>query len=216
MLSCQPIAWRTGCAGKQPTEGVPTGLKAKVAPRAAPKQLARCPWCSLLRRAPAACARRSKLAASVLAGVDNIHIKPGLKVLYLGAASGTSVSHVSDIVGPDGAVYAVEYSHRSGARARLSLPCCLCSISSGQRPSLLPYAVSSLSLWPAWRPLRPWHVPRHAAARSADAAWAMSCCRCLHARPFIGTLGTVPLQAAPVATGRSHLCACRCGCQQRS
>ena len=57
---------------------------------------------------------RSKLAASVLAGVDNIHIKPGCKVLYLGAASGTSVSHVSDIVGPEGAVYAVEFSHRSG------------------------------------------------------------------------------------------------------
>jgi rRNA 2'-O-methyltransferase fibrillarin len=57
---------------------------------------------------------RSKLAASVLAGVDNIHIKPGGKVLYLGAASGTSVSHVSDIVGPTGAVFAVEFSHRSG------------------------------------------------------------------------------------------------------
>ena len=38
----------------------------------------------------------------------------GSKVLYLGAASGTSVSHVSDIVGPEGAVYAVEFSHRSG------------------------------------------------------------------------------------------------------
>lgn len=57
---------------------------------------------------------RSKLAAAVLAGVDHIHIKPGAKVLYLGAASGTSVSHVSDIVGPTGAVYAVEFSHRSG------------------------------------------------------------------------------------------------------
>jgi len=57
---------------------------------------------------------RSKLAAAVLGGVDNIHIKPGAKVLYLGAASGTSVSHVSDIVGPEGAVYAVEFSHRSG------------------------------------------------------------------------------------------------------
>ena len=57
---------------------------------------------------------RSKLAASILAGVDNIHIKPGVKVLYLGAASGTSVSHVSDIVGPEGSVYAVEFSHRSG------------------------------------------------------------------------------------------------------
>ena len=126
---------------------------------------------------------RSKLAASVLAGVDNVHVKPGakvhiershdpkgspapqsvavaaaasctqqnrlgtvhprdrnvcdkdmratfatsvprlqkqlaalvlLQVLYLGAASGTSVSHVSDIVGPTGTVYAVEFSHRSG------------------------------------------------------------------------------------------------------
>lgn len=32
-------------------------------------------------------------------------MKPGSKVLYLGAASGTSVSHVADIVGPTGAVY---------------------------------------------------------------------------------------------------------------
>lgn len=43
---------------------------------------------------------RSKLAAAILGGVDQIHIKPGAKVLYLGAASGTTVSHVSDIVGP--------------------------------------------------------------------------------------------------------------------
>lgn len=57
---------------------------------------------------------RSKLAAAILGGVDQIHIKPGAKVLYLGAASGTTVSHVSDIVGPDGLVYAVEFSHRSG------------------------------------------------------------------------------------------------------
>lgn len=68
---------------------------------------------------------------------------PGSKVLYLGAASGTTVSHVSDVVGPvsvsviqvyfvdyylvilcynfnniitlqEGLVYAVEFSHRSG------------------------------------------------------------------------------------------------------
>lgn len=57
---------------------------------------------------------RSKLAAGILGGVDNIHIAPGKKVLYLGAASGTSVSHVADIVGPTGLVYAVEFSHRSG------------------------------------------------------------------------------------------------------
>ena len=43
---------------------------------------------------------RSKLAAGVLGGMDDIFIAPGKKVLYLGAASGTSVSHVADIVGP--------------------------------------------------------------------------------------------------------------------
>jgi len=57
---------------------------------------------------------RSKLAAAILGGVDKIHMPPGSKVLYLGAASGTTVSHVSDIVGPAGLVYAVEFSHRSG------------------------------------------------------------------------------------------------------
>lgn len=57
---------------------------------------------------------RSKLAAGILGGLDEIFIKPGAKVLYLGAASGTSVSHVADIVGPTGCVYAVEFSHRSG------------------------------------------------------------------------------------------------------
>jgi len=57
---------------------------------------------------------RSKLAAAILAGVDNIWIEPGSKVLYLGAASGTSVSHVADLVGEEGTVYAVEFSHRPG------------------------------------------------------------------------------------------------------
>ncbi|KAF8541242.1 Fibrillarin [Trichophaea hybrida] len=57
---------------------------------------------------------RSKIAAGILGGLDNIYIKPGAKVLYIGAASGTSVSHVADIVGPTGNVYAVEFSHRSG------------------------------------------------------------------------------------------------------
>ncbi|KAL3937624.1 MAG: hypothetical protein SGARI_002052 [Bacillariaceae sp.] len=57
---------------------------------------------------------RSKIAAAVLGGVDNIWIKPGSKVLYIGAAAGTSCSHVSDIVGKSGAVYAVEFSHRPG------------------------------------------------------------------------------------------------------
>ena len=57
---------------------------------------------------------RSKLAAAIVTGVDNIYIQPGASVLYLGAASGTTVSHCSDVVGPTGVVYAVEFSHRSG------------------------------------------------------------------------------------------------------
>jgi len=57
---------------------------------------------------------RSKIAAAVIGGIENIYMKPGSKVLYLGAASGTTVSHVSDLVGPHGVVYAVEFSHRSG------------------------------------------------------------------------------------------------------
>lgn len=57
---------------------------------------------------------RSKLAAGILGGLESIYMGPGSKVLYLGAASGTSVSHVADIVGPTGVVYAVEFSHRSG------------------------------------------------------------------------------------------------------
>jgi rRNA 2'-O-methyltransferase fibrillarin len=43
---------------------------------------------------------RSKLAAAMMGGLDSVHIKPGTKLLYLGAASGTTVSHCSDIVGP--------------------------------------------------------------------------------------------------------------------
>lgn len=57
---------------------------------------------------------RSKLTTAILGAVDNIWIKPGVHVLYLGAVSGTTVSHVSDLVGPSGIVYAVGFSHRSG------------------------------------------------------------------------------------------------------
>ena len=35
-------------------------------------------------------------------------------MIYLGGASGTTVSHVSDMVGPTGVVYAIEFSHRCG------------------------------------------------------------------------------------------------------
>jgi len=55
---------------------------------------------------------RSKLAASILNGLDYIPIGPSSKVLYLGASTGTTASHVSDIVGSNGIVYAVEFAPR--------------------------------------------------------------------------------------------------------
>lgn len=53
----------------------------------------------------------SKLAAAILNGLRTMPIKPKAKILYLGAASGTTVSYCSDIV-EDGIIYAVEFSPR--------------------------------------------------------------------------------------------------------
>ncbi len=55
---------------------------------------------------------RSKLAGAILKGLKENPIKKGTKVLYLGAASGTTPSHVSDIVEKEGKVYGVEFSPR--------------------------------------------------------------------------------------------------------
>ncbi len=57
--------------------------------------------------------RRSKLSAAIKNGLSEMPIQPGSKILYLGAASGTTVSHCSDIVGNKGAIYAVEFSERT-------------------------------------------------------------------------------------------------------
>ncbi|MCX9011242.1 MAG: fibrillarin-like rRNA/tRNA 2'-O-methyltransferase [Candidatus Methanoperedens sp.] len=54
---------------------------------------------------------RSKLAAIILKG-SSIGIKKDSSVLYLGAANGTTVSFVSDIVS-EGTVFAVEFSTRA-------------------------------------------------------------------------------------------------------
>ncbi|MEM3010282.1 MAG: fibrillarin-like rRNA/tRNA 2'-O-methyltransferase [Candidatus Bathyarchaeia archaeon] len=56
---------------------------------------------------------RSKLAAAILKDLKIVPIKPSHKVLYLGAASGTTASHVSDIVGESGHVYCVEFAARA-------------------------------------------------------------------------------------------------------
>jgi fibrillarin-like pre-rRNA processing protein len=57
--------------------------------------------------------RRSKLSAAIRQGLREMPIQPGSKVLYLGAASGTTVSHCSDIVGTKGVIYGVEFSQRT-------------------------------------------------------------------------------------------------------
>jgi len=56
---------------------------------------------------------RSKLAAAILKDLSRVPIKPGAQVLYLGAASGTTASHVSDIVDANGHVYCVEFASRA-------------------------------------------------------------------------------------------------------
>jgi fibrillarin-like pre-rRNA processing protein len=56
---------------------------------------------------------RSKLAAAIMNGLKEMHIASSSSVLYLGAATGTTSSHISDIIGKDGIVYCVEISERS-------------------------------------------------------------------------------------------------------
>lgn len=55
---------------------------------------------------------RSKLAGAILKGLEKLPIRKGIKVLYLGAASGTTPSHVSDIIGDNGLLFGVEFSPR--------------------------------------------------------------------------------------------------------
>ena len=57
-------------------------------------------------------AQRSKLAAAIMKGLKTLPVKHAASVLYLGASTGTTVSHISDIAGKEGAVYAVEFSER--------------------------------------------------------------------------------------------------------
>jgi len=54
----------------------------------------------------------SKLAAAILNGCNNIFLRKDDVVLYLGSATGTTVSHVSDIVGKNGFVFAVDVAPR--------------------------------------------------------------------------------------------------------
>ena len=81
---------------------------------------------------------RSKLGAAIINGIKRIYMEPGSKVLYLGAASGTTISHVSDIVGETGVVYGIEISERSG-RDLTNM--------AKQRPNLIPIIEDGRKPW---------------------------------------------------------------------
>ena len=72
--------------------------------------------------------RRSKLAAALLNGLEKLELEDTSKVLYLGASTGTTVSHISDIV-VNGRIYAVEFSPTT-AKKLIRL--------SRQRPNIAP------------------------------------------------------------------------------
>ena len=55
---------------------------------------------------------RSKLAAAILNRLEIFPFKSGQSCLYLGASTGTTVSHISDILGNSGRIFAVEMAPR--------------------------------------------------------------------------------------------------------
>lgn len=75
---------------------------------------------------------RSKLAAAILKGLSRVQIRPGDKVLYLGAATGTTASHVSDIVDVEGHVYCIEFA----PRVLRKLVCNVCDFRKNTSPVL--------------------------------------------------------------------------------
>ncbi|MEM1524529.1 MAG: fibrillarin-like rRNA/tRNA 2'-O-methyltransferase [Nitrososphaerales archaeon] len=55
---------------------------------------------------------RSKLAAALLKGLKEFPISENSKVLYLGVSTGTTASHISDIIGEGGILFGVEFAPR--------------------------------------------------------------------------------------------------------
>lgn len=56
--------------------------------------------------------KKSKLGAAILKGLKHPNINEKEVVLYLGASSGTTASHVSDIVGKQGFIFALDFAPR--------------------------------------------------------------------------------------------------------
>ena len=55
---------------------------------------------------------RSKLAACIMNGLEEFPFFEKSSILYLGVSTGTTISHISDIVGPKGMIFGVEHSSR--------------------------------------------------------------------------------------------------------
>lgn len=55
---------------------------------------------------------RSKLAGAIMNGLEIFPFQNKSTVLYLGVSTGTTVSHISDIVGPSGIIFGVEHASR--------------------------------------------------------------------------------------------------------
>ena len=55
---------------------------------------------------------RSKLAASIMNGLKDFPFNKKSDVLYLGVSTGTTISHISDIIGQDGIIFGIEHASR--------------------------------------------------------------------------------------------------------
>jgi len=55
---------------------------------------------------------RSKLAAAVMNGLKDFPFNQKTDVLYLGVSTGTTISHISDIVGQSGTIFGIEHATR--------------------------------------------------------------------------------------------------------
>jgi fibrillarin-like pre-rRNA processing protein len=55
---------------------------------------------------------RSKLGAAIIKGINQIGVKEGDRVLYLGASHGYTPSFMSDIIGKEGFMFALDFAPR--------------------------------------------------------------------------------------------------------
>ena len=55
---------------------------------------------------------RSKLAAAIMNGLHDFPFTQKSDVLYLGVSTGTTISHISDIVGQAGTIFGIEHASR--------------------------------------------------------------------------------------------------------